>query len=347
MDAKSILRRVGLWVATALLPGTTAWTAEPLPAVSFAEHPGRLSITIGGHPYATYVYQDPAIPRPYFANVQAPCGLQATRNHPPQPGDPDDHATFHPGLWLSFADLNGNDYWRLKARVEHATFVGRPLGGPGKGTFAVRNRYLTTDGQAPVCTEVARYTLLVRPAGYLLLWNTTFSSDTTDLTFGDQEEFGLGIRVNTQISVQHGHGQMLNAEGLKNGTEVWGKSSRWLDYSGLIGNRRVGLTLMPDPDNFRPSWYHARDYGFVAANPFGREAMKQGPKSVVTVKRGERLVLGFAVLTHCSPAERPLEVEQAYRDYLEVRRELDPGPPVEPVRDRSAAATNPLDARDR
>lgn len=81
-------------------------------------------------------------------------------------------------------------------------FVQQPVGGPGKGTFTVRNYYMSTDGKDRVCVELAKYTILVRPSGYLLVWNSTFSSDAHDFTFGDQEEFGLGIRVNTKISVR-------------------------------------------------------------------------------------------------------------------------------------------------
>jgi hypothetical protein len=186
----------------------------------------------------------------------------------------------------------------------------------------VRNYYLSADGKERVCAELARYAILVRPSGYLLVWSSTFSSDSGDFTFGDQEEFGLGIRVNTRISVQDGQGHMTNAEGLKDGKEAWGKASKWIDYSGPVGDKYIGMAIMPDPANFRPSWYHARDYGFVAANPFGREAMKQGEKSAVTVKKGEKLTLGFGVLVYCTPADAKTDIGAAYQDYLNVLKKL-------------------------
>ena len=225
--------------------------AENQPVVAFQQKPGNLLITVGGRPFATYVYEDPVITRPYFAHVKTACGIQATRNHPPDADDAKDHATFHPGIWLGFGDINGNDYWRLKAKVEHEMFVEQPAGGPGRGTFAVRNYYMSADGKERVCAELAKYTILVRPSGYLLVWNSTFSSSAGDFTFGDQEEFGLGIRVNTKISVQYGQGHMTNAEGLKDGKETWGKVSSWIDYSGPIGDRYAGMAIMPDPANFR------------------------------------------------------------------------------------------------
>ncbi len=288
-------------------------------AVTFEQIPGELKIAIGGKPFASYVYEDPKISRPYFAHVQSSCGVQVTRNYPPQAGDPQDHSTFHPGIWQSFGDINGHDYWRLKARVEHEMFVEQPEGGPGKGTFTVRNYYMSTDGKNRVLAELVKYTILVRPSGTLLLTNSTFSSESGDFAFGDQEEMGLGVRVNTKFTVQYGKGHITNAEGLKEGKGTWGEASKWVDYSGLVDNKNVGVTIMPDPKNFRPSWFHTRDYGLMAANAFGRDAMKKGEKSSVVVKRGEKFEIAYGVLIYCKPTGEKVNIEAAYQDYLKVK----------------------------
>ncbi|CAG4999850.1 hypothetical protein DYBT9275_02325 [Dyadobacter sp. CECT 9275] len=289
-----------------------------LPVVAFEQQPGKLTITIGGKHFANYIYEDAVITRPHFSDIMTSCGIQATRNNPPQEGDPKDHATFHPGIWLSFGDINGYDYWRLKAKVEHEMFVEQPEGGPGKGTFTVRNYYMTTDGKERVLAELVKYTILVRPEGSMLLINSTYSSDQGDFTFGDQEEMGLGVRVNTKLTVQYGKGHITNAEGLKDGKETWGKASAWIDYSGPIGAQYAGVALMPSPANYRPSWYHSRDYGLVAANLFGRDAMKQGAKSAITFKKGETFSLGYGVLIYCTPAKNKTDVAKAYQEYLTI-----------------------------
>lgn len=291
------------------------------PVVAFEQKPGELTITIGGKPFAVYVYEDPKISRPYFAHVKSSCAIQVTRNYPPQEGDPKDHATFHPGIWLSFGDINGNDYWRLKSKVEHEMFVGQPKGGAGAGTFTVRNYYMSADGKDRVLAELVKYTISVRPSGTLLMINSTFSSESTDLAFGDQEEMGLGVRVNTKFTVQYGKGHLTNAEGMKEEEGTWGNSSKWVDYSGIVDDKMVGVTIMPDPGNFRPSWFHTRDYGLMAANAFGREAMKKGEKSSTVVKKGEKFNLGFGVLIHCSPQGKKTDIQAAYQDYLRVLKE--------------------------
>jgi hypothetical protein len=311
-------------VGTAL--DRTAADETSLP-VDFAPGASRLAVVIDGLPVAVYYYQDDKITRPFFAHVRVPSGVQVTRHHPPIEGqDLPDHDTFHPGIWMAFGDIDGSDYWRIKAPVRHAGFAQPPQGGKDKGSFAVRNEY--RDQQDPskiVCEEVARYTIFVRPAGYLLSWDSTFTSDR-EFAFGDQEEMGLGFRLATPLRVEQksevdlppGNGTILDSEGRKNGDEVWGNSAVWCDYSGTMAGQRVGMTLFCHPENFRPSWFHARDYGLLEANPFGREAFGKGAKSSVVVKPGEKMQLRYGVLLHSGPQGSQLDYTAAYADYVEV-----------------------------
>ncbi|MGI9428004.1 MAG: DUF6807 family protein [Bythopirellula sp.] len=298
--------------------GTSRVRAEQ-PEVAFKSKPGNLEISVGGEPFATYTYESSKITRPFFAHVKTPAGVQATRNHPPVEGeDPMDHGEFHPGVWQAFGDINGHDYWRLKAKVEHEMFVVRPRGGPGKGTFTVRNYYMSTDGKDRVCAELCKFTISASDRGTFIIYDSTFSSDHGDFTFGDQEEFGVAMRVTTPITVEFGQGHMTNAEGLKDGDEVWAKQSDWIDYSGVVDGTYVGIALMPDPSNFRRSWYHARDYGFIAANPFGRKAMQAGEESAVTVKKGDKLHLGCGVYIYSDTSGKQPDMNAAYEEYLEL-----------------------------
>ena len=56
--------------------------------------------------------------------------------------------------------------------------------------------------------------------------------------------------------------------------------------------------LMANSTNFRESWWHNRDYGVFVANPFGRQAMKQGARSEITVAQGETLRIRFGAFVH-------------------------------------------------
>lgn len=288
------------------------------PEVSFRQDENVLHIDIGGKPFADYIFVDEKISRPYFAHVKTPSGIQATRNHPPDPEkDAADHPEYHPGIWMAFGDISGNDYWRNKARVEHESFVGSPQGGPGQGTFAVKNAYWDNEGANRVVAEEVTYTISVGEDGYLLLWDSVYSpyGETESIVFGDQEEMGLGIRVQTQITEKAG-GEMTDATGRVGAEAIWSQQADWIDYSGTLDGQWVGITIMPDPANFRPSWYHARDYGVIVANAFGREAMQAGEKSAVPVAQGEELRLRYGVLMHSTGSKGDVDLAAAYQRFL-------------------------------
>ena len=128
---------------------------------------------------------------------------------------------------------------------------------------------------------------------------------------------GLGFRVTTPITVSNG-GTMRDSQGRKNGDGIWGKTADWCDYSGTVDGRRIGMTLMCHPKNFRPSWMHARDYGFIAANPFGRKAFTKGAPSKVVVEPGEKFRLRYGVWIHDGPPDAPPDLEAAYKTYLSL-----------------------------
>lgn len=277
--------------------------------VSFDQKDGQLQIAIDGKPCATYVWADEKIRRPYFAHMRAPNGAPVTRTHPPVAGtDPTDHDTMHPGLWLAFGDLGGADFWRNKGTVTHVEFVEKPTGTKDGGTFTVRNRY-TANGKT-MCEEVCRIAITAKKDAYLIDWTSEFSGPE-EFAFGDQEEMGLGVRVATPLAVKNG-GRIVNGDGAKDEKQVWGKPTDWCDYAGTVEGKGAGVALMPDPANFRRSWFHARDYGLLVANPFGRNAFTKGEKSAVAVKKGETFRLRFGVLVHTEKAD----VRAAFADWV-------------------------------
>ena len=277
------------------------------PSISFERKETRVVISVDGKPLAVYVWQDPNILRPYFAHLHAPDGTQVTRNLPPMAGDANDHSTMHPGLWLGFGDISGADFWRNKGHVE-VQFVEQPMASGSTGGFAVRNHYRSNDKS--ICSELCHIRISVLPSGYLIDWDSRFSGDE-DFSFGDQEEMGLGVRMATPLTVKSG-GQITNSDGLENEKQVWGQPADWCGYSGTTGGRRVGIVLMPDSLNFRRSWFHARDYGLLVANPFGANAFTKGPTSKVTVKAGDTFRLRYGVLVHSGPVDLPV----VYKDWV-------------------------------
>ncbi len=311
-----------LMCALLLLTGLAGASPEH-PAVSFKEYSGKLDILISGESFASYVYEDAEIPRPYFCNVTAPGGIPVTRTHPPDrevDRGNDDHAAFHPGVWLAFGDLGGADFWRNKARVRHARFEDPPKGGT-PGTFTVVNVYETLEIPPQVlCEETCRYTITASVNERWIFAESQFRAMKPGITFGDQEEMGFGVRLATPLTVKHGNGCLINAHGGLNEEGTWGKQAEWCAFSGVVEGHRAGIFLAASPDNFRRSWFHNRDYGLMVANPFGKKSMtapkdKAVQPDATPLPADTMLSLGFAVCIFGDDTEKHPDYRGLYACY--------------------------------
>jgi hypothetical protein len=275
-----------------------------------------------GSPVAHYVFRDGAIKRPYFAHAHAPGGRQVTRRHPPIDGqDATDHATMHPGIWLGFGDINGHDFWRNQAAIVHERFIDEPaIEEDGRLQFTTVSQLLDATDR-PLGQLVSRIVLQARPEAHLLCWEAEVQAGAVDLVFGDQEEMGFGARVATALTELNG-GVITSSTGRQTAALTWGQPAAWCDYTGLVDGYRCGITLMSHPSNFRPAWWHNRDYGVFVANPFGRSAMKQGAPDTTTVQKGTSLILRFAAALHASPDGRPVDPATFYEaiDHISWRK---------------------------
>jgi putative membrane-bound dehydrogenase-like protein len=270
----------------------------------------RLLISLAGRAIAEFVFDDDEILRPYFSNIRLHNGLQVTRTHPPVEGvDATDHQSMHPGVWLGFGDISGHDFWRNIASMKHQRFIIEPTIKDGRLTFATESQLLTTEG-LPLCRMSNQFTLTHRPTGWLLVWTATIHADQKEIVFGDQEEMGLGARVATAMTERNG-GRILNSSGLLTAGQTWGQPAKWCDYSGT-GPGSGGIMLMASQKNFRESWWHNRDYGAFVANPFGRQAMQQGPTSEISVAVGEELTVTFGAFFH---DDQPFDPDIEFRAF--------------------------------
>jgi hypothetical protein len=290
---------------------------------SFVLAEDRLSISLGKQAIADFVFQDPKVLRPYFSNLKTSDGQQVTRNHPPREGkDAMDHDTMHPGIWLAFGDISGNDFWRNKASIAHRVFTEKPAVSGNELRFTTESDLRGTDGRI-LSVMTNRIRLLSRPSGWMIVWAATFQAER-DIVFGDQEEMGFGARVATELTEKNG-GTMLNSRGLASAAKTWGQPAVWCDYYGTVTDREMGVMLMASSANFRESWWHNRNYGLMVANPFGRKAMKQGELSAVLIKQEKSLGLTFGALIHSGPG---LDREAEYAHFAVAIRKPNVSPTI-------------------
>jgi hypothetical protein len=310
----------GLFIVLSLTHAIAAENSK----LEFHKSNNQLSIQLDGKSIATYVWNDPEIPRPYFSNVKTRNGIRITRQYPTDPivnkGN-DDHATYHPGIWLAFGDIGGADFWRNQARVRHAGFLEAPATIDGVGHFTVMNEYQFSS--KVLVQETCRYTIRSAKKGLLMTSESSFKSTKESIAFGDQEEMGLGIRLATALTVRHGAGRIRNSHGGINEDGTWGKQADWCAYSGKSDEQQIGVLLMPGPKNFRRSWFHSRDYGLLVANPFGRKAMT-GPNDT-NVSPDSTLInpdvpfsLDFGVYLFDAPLSEDINFDNLYTEYLNI-----------------------------
>jgi putative membrane-bound dehydrogenase-like protein len=292
--------------------GTHGTAESPLSHSSHSSHdttlsaeqkPDRLLLKHGADPLGEYVFADTKTLRPFFANLRAPGGIPVTRTWPPVPGvDAVDHADMHPGVWLAFGVVSGEDFWRNKAAIKHQRFTAAPEWKEHSLRFATLSIMHRADGGA-LADMACDFTLTTQPGEYRLTWAAAITPLVEGFFFGDQEEMGLGVRVATALTEKNG-GVITSSSGATTAKATWGQAAEWCDYTGVVNGVRAGVKIIPDPGNFRPCWWHNRDYGVFVANPFGRAAMKQGEPSRVEVKKGATHRLKFTVVLHATAATR-------------------------------------------
>ncbi len=293
---------------------------------SIEQKSDRLVVKLNGNDFATYLYRHEKLTRPAWVHVYSTSGVRLTRNFPPRP-DEDmgaaDHKFMHPGIWISFGHLDGEDYWRLTSRTRHVEFVEAPYVRSGRTGFTVQNHYLRRDDQSVVCKELTKYTLIATQGGVAMLVDARFKSDDRDFYFGDQEESGLAVRMESKLRVQNGSGTILNSNGEKNGADTWGKEASWVDYSGTTAGRRVGVMVVPDVHNARRCWMHTRDYGLVVANPFPKQPKeRREPYVKTTVTKGKVFRLSYGVLLHDAPETAKTNLKQSYETVSKLMQTL-------------------------
>ena len=115
-------------------------------------------------------------------------------------------------------------------------------------------------------------------------------------------------------------GRITASDGSTGSKDCWGKTFPWIDYSGEVGEKTVGVTIMDHPDNFRPSRYHVRDYGLFSISPFGEKAYTRGESDAATVEihPGESLRLRYAILIHDGGVESA-GIEAAWQQFSSLK----------------------------
>ena len=286
--------------------------------VKITEQQGKVTVEVNGKLFTEYHIAN--VPRPYFYPVIGPTGAPVNRHWPMKdaPHEAHDHP-HHKSLWFTHGDVNGVDFWAdgdAKGKIVHDEFL-EITSGPRVGVIKSQNNWVTADGEL-VCTDTRTHRFYSRPDGQMMDLEVTVHASEGELTFGDTKEGSMAIRLapTMRLKGEVGQGHIVNSAGDRDNT-TWGKRAAWCDYYGPVAGDVVGVAIFDHPDNPRhPTWWHVRDYGLFAANPFGVHYFERKPEGTgnLVVPAGESVTFKWRFYFH-KGNEIEGKVAEHYREY--------------------------------
>jgi hypothetical protein len=322
-----------MWTATAMLAADITAICEQ----------GKVRF-LDGKSLITEYHTAESVAKPYFWPLHAPGGEELTRAWPlakGRTGETTDHV-HQKSAWLCHGDVipegyelktrsadkhvKGVDFWsEAKGHGKIAVVgVGRPTTNDDGVVVVTQNEWRSPDGDT-ILHEERTITVTKHDTGYLIAVESVLKAKDYAITFGDTKEGSFGIRIADDLRCQLATGGTVTSSsgasatpGTKGTLKLWGEQADWHDYSGTRGEATMGLAIFDHPKNaFRAAW-HTRDYGLMAANPFGRAVSgfpsRKEQTELVRLEKGTSLTLNYALFAHTGDATTG-KVQQAYKTY--------------------------------
>jgi hypothetical protein len=284
--------------------------------VSFRSQSDRLRVQIDGQPF-TELFHGSSTRKPYLHPLRSASGKLVTRQFPMAdvPGERKDHP-HHQGLSFTYADVNGYNFWATDSTQQNdksgsirLNKIVKTEGGPKSGTARILFYWLTPSGET-LLTEDRTMTVRAEPDARVLDFDIIFTA-RQKAVFGDTKEGMFNIRLAS------GFDKMTGSNGCGNEKECWGKRADWLDFTGRVNGEDLGVAIFDHPGNLRhPTYWHVREYGLFAANPFGIRdfTADKFADGSLTLQKGEALRFRYRVLIHNGKTE-PNRLNALYADY--------------------------------
>lgn len=339
---------IGVFLAAPMCVGITSFAQQSGVRVVQKEAARRVDVSIQGQPFTSYLWSE-KLKVPVLYPLRTAKGTVVTRGFPldPRPGERVDHP-HHIGLWLNYGNVNGVDFWnnsvslppeqqQKMGTVVHRR-VARARNGKERGELVVEMDWVMPDGQV-VLRETT--TLLFHSGSNFREVDriTTLTALTQRVTFADNKEGMLGIRVRRELEQPSNEplvftdsagrpttvkvldntgvsGLYRSSEG-KTGDAVWGTRARWTMLAGKVDQESITLVIFDHPQNVGfPTYWHARGYGLFAANPLGQEVFSNGTEKLnFTLEPKQSVTFRYRLLI-LSDSVSPDQVEAQYRRFV-------------------------------
>ncbi len=284
----------------------------------------KVTVKIDGKLFTEYLFEGNN--KPILYPIIGPGEVPMTRNYPMKkdvPNEASDHP-HHRSLWFTHGAVNNISFWHEGKNAGTQVHSGfEKLAGGKKGIIKTKNLWKGPKGNT-VLTDVRTITISKDGDSRVIDYEVTMHASNGKVVLGDTKEGTMGIRTNSLLrlkkddrrGVKKVTGKALNSGGQKD-RSLWGKRAAWVDYWGEVDGKTVGIAIFDHPKNPRhPTWWHARDYGLVAANPFGVhdfERKKPGTGDM-TIEDGKKITFKYRFIFHKGNADQA-KIGEKYKSF--------------------------------
>jgi hypothetical protein len=311
-----------------LLPSLGRGQSEP---VSFTRQGDTIQVAIGNKSFTTYHF-DPKTAKAYLQPLRDANGVIVTRGFPIGDTIPVAHQhdpSIEPhqrAMYFGHGNINGYDFWGEEVFAKYygpgdTSRYGRMVfrkidemrGGQSSGTIRATFDLEGADHK-PFAQETQQFTFRGYEKSRSIDCQIVIHANHGPVKFGDTKEGTFAIRLAPELDAPTG--TMVDSEGRQSEAQIWGKRANWVNVDGVIDGQTLGVAIFDSPKSFRhPTYWHARGYGLLAANPFGLSFFLRDPKQNggYTVPAGKSINFQYRVLIHDGNYKQAHVAEQYIR----------------------------------
>jgi hypothetical protein len=282
----------------------------------------KVTVFVGSEVMTEFIYNTYA--KPILWPVRGPGDVPLTRDWPMKTdtaGESKDHP-HHKSLTFTHGAVNGIDFWSENAKAGKVVTqsISKTAVDSGVALIESKNNWVAPGGKV-VCSDVTTIRCGLEGDARFIDFEIAITASAGDVTFGDTKEGTMAIRTRPELNLEQNKlaaGHCVNSEGVT-GKGLWGQKARWVDYWAPINGKVLGVAVFDHPANLRhPTPWHAREYGLVAANPFGLHDFSKGkePKNAgdFVLKAGQTQTWRYRFLLHPGDAQAA-GVEAAWKKW--------------------------------
>lgn len=305
--------------------------------VTFVEHDleKKIDVMIDGKLFTSYRWHDDIflnIKKPVLYPVMTSSGIEITRGYPlnPKPNERTDHP-HQIGVCFNYGYVNGYDFWNnstaipLSRKSGYGTIkhmgVEKLSDGFGQGLMITNESWVIPTGEE-LLAEKTEYYFIAKGSTRIIDRITSLTATSKDVSMKDTKEGGFGIRVARQlelpskseviltdakgipttvkkVSNEGVSGNFRSSEGIT-GEAVFATRGDWVNVYGTIGDEKVSVVMVDHPNNpGYPTYWHARGYGLLLANPLGASDYTNGNNVMnFSISYGNSATFRFRLIIH-------------------------------------------------